>query len=133
VPVALENKSLHQLASTATMNYVNFHVTCEKKYRSSRSIIKNLGKNRVVYEKIEKIKKFKEVKLRTVHLLPQLNNSYPYTLYKFVFFLCIQHFCTWFCHRPIVAAVGRALTCHTAVHPRPATPQPRLTATSHTM
>jgi hypothetical protein len=37
---------------------------CEKKYRSSRSIIKNLGKNRVVYEKIEKIKKkIEDVKL----------------------------------------------------------------------
>jgi hypothetical protein len=45
------------------MNYVNFHVTCEKKYRSSRLIIKNLGKNRVVYEKIEKIKNLKRSSL----------------------------------------------------------------------
>jgi hypothetical protein len=63
VPVALENKSLHQLDSTSTMNYVNFHVTCEKKYRSSRLIIKNLGKNRVVYEKKEKIKNLKRSSL----------------------------------------------------------------------
>jgi hypothetical protein len=28
-------------------------------------------------------------------------------IYKFVFF-CIQHFCTWFCHRPTTAVVGRA-------------------------
>jgi hypothetical protein len=51
------------------MNYVNLHVTCEK---------------------IEKTIFFEEVKIGTVHLLPQINYPYHYTTYKFVFYLCIQ-------------------------------------------
>jgi hypothetical protein len=69
------------------MNYVNLHVTCEKNRENNF---------------------FEEVKLGTVHLLPQINYTYHYATYKFVFFLCIQYFCTWFSHRPIVATVGRA-------------------------
>jgi hypothetical protein len=43
------------------MNYVNLHVTCEKKYRSSPSIIKKFMKNSVMYENREN-KKIEEVK-----------------------------------------------------------------------
>jgi hypothetical protein len=41
------------------MNYVNLYVTCEKKYRSSRSIIKKLWKNRVMYENRENKKNWR--------------------------------------------------------------------------
>jgi hypothetical protein len=34
-----------------------------------------------------------------------------------VFIHCIQHFCTWFCHWPIAAAIGRASACRST--PRP--------------
>jgi hypothetical protein len=110
------------------MNYMNLHVTCEKKYRSSRSIIKKIMKNSVIYEN-------RENKLKRSSLI-----------YKFVFFLCSQHFCTWFCHRPTATAVGRApalasrscppafhatapagrnLPCHAVDAPQPQPPTPR--------
>jgi hypothetical protein len=60
-----------------------------------------------MYEKIKKTK-FLLKRSSFVHLLPRINYPYHYTIKKFVFFLCIQQFCTCFCHRPIAAAVSRA-------------------------
>jgi hypothetical protein len=70
--------------------------------------------------------------------LPQINYPYHYTTFKFMFFLCIQHFCTWFCHRPIAAVVGRAPVGRATPRPRstattlqPPAPRPWLATTSH--
>jgi hypothetical protein len=101
-----------------------------------------------MYEKTEKTNFFEEVKLHA----PLASNklSLPLHYIQICVFLCIQQFCTWFCHRPIAASVGRvpagrATPRHgpgrlqpPAPRPRlaapalqPPVPRPRLAATSH--
>jgi hypothetical protein len=114
------------------MNYVNLHVTCVKKYRSSRSIIKILQKNRVMYEKTDKTNFLRDQASNRVSLAS--NKLYlPLYYIQICVFLFIQHFCTWFCYRPIAAAVGwapagRATPCHD-----PGWPQPPMQRSGHAM